>query len=220
MKRAGHLLELGAWAVAMIGAGSLSACHQPTEIVLVVDTYLSCYDIDQVNVAVTGTQTTNIDVSLAAPTTPPFPWTLGLEPGGQSGSRRQVSVVASLMGNPVVQQAAETTTFVRWRTRRCCGSCCSDLRASASPLFRRRYRHAQTCSAGTCVPLTRSPRSPPLPSWTGSALRRARRRRATASAHWRPDPHLGERMARLRQRGGDPLLLGAELRPERSATAT
>ena len=145
----------------MIGAGSLSACHQSTEIVLVVDTNLTSYDIDQVNIAVTGMQTTNIDVSLAAPNTPPFPWTLGLEPGGQSGTIA-VSVVASLMGNPVVQQAAETT-FVDGEQKMlrillldsCVGMACPGGAGD------------QTCNAGTCASDTVA--GPLLPSWSGSA---------------------------------------------------
>jgi alpha-tubulin suppressor-like RCC1 family protein len=161
MKCGRHLLELGAWAAALIGAGSLSACHQSTEIVLVVDTNLTSYDIDQVNIAVTGTQTTNIDVSLAAPTTPPFPWTLGLEPGGQAGTVA-VSVIASLTGNPVVQQAAETT-FVDGEQKMlrillldsCVGVSCPG------------GTDAQTCNAGTCA--SDAVAGPSLPSWSGSA---------------------------------------------------
>jgi alpha-tubulin suppressor-like RCC1 family protein len=145
----------------MIGAGSLSACHQATEIVLVVDTNLTSVDIDQVNIAVTGTQTTNIDVTLAAPATPPFPWTVGLEPGGQSGSVT-VSVVASSMGNPIVQQAAETT-FVDGEQKMlrillldsCVGVACSG------------GTDAQTCNAGTCA--SNAIAGPSLPSWSGSA---------------------------------------------------
>jgi alpha-tubulin suppressor-like RCC1 family protein len=154
------LLRLLAVATAIGGSASLSACHQATEIVLVVDTNLTSYDIDQVDISVTGSKTSSNTFSLAAPTTPPFPWTLGLEPSAPS-EHVEVSVVASLMGNPIVQQAADTT-FVEGEQKMlrillldsCVGVTCSGA-------------DAQTCNAGTCASEGIAGLS--LPPWGGSA---------------------------------------------------
>ena len=144
---------------AIFAAATLAACKSPTEIVLVIDTNLTKYDIDQVAISITGSMTQTKVVSVAA--APPFPWTLGLEPAGGSGAV-EVSVVASLQGNPVVQQAADTE-FVEGEEKMlrvllldtCVGIGCPSTPSS------------QTCSAGACASTEVAGSS--LPSWDGSA---------------------------------------------------
>jgi alpha-tubulin suppressor-like RCC1 family protein len=161
MKLGMSLGRLAAVVAVLVGAGALSGCHQTTEIVLVVDTNLTSYDIDQIDISVTGSQTRTININLDAPATPPFPWTLGLEPGGETG-HVAVSVVASSLGNLVVQQSADTT-FVEGEEKMlrlllldsCVGVSC----ASGTD--------TQTCSVGTCASDAIAGSS--LPAWSGSA---------------------------------------------------
>jgi alpha-tubulin suppressor-like RCC1 family protein len=141
---------------------AISACHGPTEIVLVVDTNLTLYDIDQVQIAITGSQTQTLNISVSDPGTPPFPWTLGLQPGGTTATI-EVAVVASLQGTPVVQQTADTS-FVDGAEKMlrillldsCVGARCSSTSMSAK----------ETCSVGTCVPAFVGGAS--LPPWTNA----------------------------------------------------
>ena len=161
MKLETALVRLAATVTAIAGTGSVSACRPVTEIVLVVDTNLTSYDIDQVDISVTGSQTKSFSFSLASAATPPFPWTLGLEPGSQAGGV-EVSVAASLKGTPVVQQSADTT-FVEGEQKMLrivlLDSCVGIVCASGAG--------AQTCSEGTCASDGIAGSS--LQPWTGSA---------------------------------------------------
>jgi alpha-tubulin suppressor-like RCC1 family protein len=157
--QASLLSKVATIVAAAIAATIVPACNSPTEIVLVIDTNLTKYDIDQVVISITGSMTQMKVLSVAA--APPFPWTLGLEPGGGSGAVG-VSVVASLQGNTVVQQKADTE-FVEGEERMlrillldsCVGISCPSM---SSP---------QTCTAGACASTDVSGSS--LPSWSGSA---------------------------------------------------
>jgi alpha-tubulin suppressor-like RCC1 family protein len=146
--------------VATVAMGAaVSACRSPTEIVLVIDTNLTTFDIDTVAVTITGSQTQTIDVGLTAPGAPAFPLTLGLEPAGAAGPV-EVSVVGSLQGNPVVQQEADTA-FVEGSVKllrmllldSCIGASCP-----VTPT-------AETCNAGACTSAATPGGS--LPPWTG-----------------------------------------------------
>ena len=53
---------------------SMSSCHQPTEIVLVIDTNLTTYDIDDVKISILSSQVSPIDINLTAPGAPAFPF--------------------------------------------------------------------------------------------------------------------------------------------------
>src|SRR5579863_7666829 len=144
--------------VAIVAAATVPACKSPTEIVLVIDTNLTQYDISQVAISITGSMTQTKFFSVAAE--PPFPWTLGLESNGGSGTV-EVSVAASLQGNPVVQQTVDTE-FVQgeekmlriWLLDSCVGISCP----ASNP---------QTCIAGACASTDVAGSS--LPSWNGSA---------------------------------------------------
>lgn len=180
---------------ALIAGGAVEACHIPTEIILVIDTNLTNYDVDQVSIAITGSQTKTIEISVAA--APPFPWALGLEPGGGAGAV-EVSVAASLQGSPVLQKTAQTD-FVDGEERMlrmllldaCVGVSCP---GTTSP---------QTCNAGACVSAEVSGTS--LPAWTGSVPARPK----PADSRGRTD-HLGRRVARLRQPGLDRITILAD----------
>jgi alpha-tubulin suppressor-like RCC1 family protein len=144
---------------AIVAAVTLTACGSSTEIVLVVDTNLTKYDIDQVVIDITGSQTKTIVVSVAA--APPFPWTLGLEPGPGVGAV-EVSVVASLQGRTVVQQTADTQ-FVQGEAkmlRILLLDSCVNVTCPSTP-------SAQTCNAGACASTEIAGSS--LPPWSGSA---------------------------------------------------
>ncbi len=154
------LSKIAVVVAAIIATATVPACEGPTEIVLVIDTNLTKYDIDQVAISITGSMTQTKVLSLAAE--PPFPWTLGLESNGGSGAV-EVSVAASLQGNPVVQQTADTE-FVEGEEKMlrillldsCVGIICPST--PPGPL---------TCIAGVCASTDVSGSS--LPSWNGSA---------------------------------------------------
>lgn len=144
---------------AIIAAAMVPACESPTEIVLVIDTNLTKYDVDQVAISITGSMTQTRVVSVAQ--SPPFPWTLGLLPGSGSGAV-EVSVAGSLQGDPVVQQTADTQ-FVDGQEKMlrillldsCVGVSCPSMPS------------IQTCAAGACE--SADVAGPSLPSWYGSA---------------------------------------------------
>ena len=138
---------------------SLPACHGPTEIVLVVDTNLTKYDIDEVTITIAGSQPQPlVDVKLTLPNAPTFPLTLGLEPTGASGDV-QVSVVGLFQGNPVVAQTADTT-FVEGSQKMLRILLLDSCIATSCPTT----PTLQTCNAGSCQPAAIS--SDSLPSWT------------------------------------------------------
>ena len=153
------LSKIAVVVAATIAAATVPACKSPTEIVLVIDTNLTKYDIDQVSITIAGSMTQTKVVSVAA--APPFPWTLGLEPGAGSGAV-EVSVVASLLGNPVVQQMADTE-FVEGEKRMLrilLLDACVDISCPTTP-------GPETCIAGACASTDVAGSS--LPSWDGSA---------------------------------------------------
>ena len=148
-----------AWLAACGILVSLPACHSPTEIVLVVDTNLTKYDIDEVTITVAGSQPQPvIDLKLTVPNAPTFPLTLGLEPTGASGNV-QVSVVGLFQSNPVVAQTADTT-FVEGSQKMLRILLLDSCIATACPTT----PTLQTCNAGSCQPANIS--SNLLPSWT------------------------------------------------------
>lgn len=154
----GHL-PIAAALVLLCGAG-LAACSAPTEIVLVVDTNLTRYDIDEVALTITGSQTQSIDVLLAAPGAPAFPLTLGLRPAG-AASAVKVSAVGKLGGLTVVAQEADTAFAdgQQKMLRLLLLDSCVGLTCPATPA-------AQTCNAGACMAANLPAAS--LPAWPGS----------------------------------------------------
>src|SRR5450432_133691 len=153
------LSKIAVVVAATIAAATVPACKSPTEIVLVIDTNLTKYDIDQVSITIAGSMTQTKVVSVAA--APPCPWTRGLEPGAGSGAA-EVSVVASLQGNPVVQQMADTE-FIEGEKRMLrilLLDSCVDISCPTTP-------GPETCIAGACASTDVAGSS--LPSWDGSA---------------------------------------------------
>ena len=135
----------------------LPACHSSTEIVSVVDTNLTKYDIDEVTI--TDHRLTTAAAHRPQPDRterPDVSATLGLEPTGASGNV-QVTVVGLFQSNPVVTQTA-ATTFVEGSQKM--------LRVS-SRCAQRPLRPTMPTSdrnAGSCQPANISGDS--LPSWT------------------------------------------------------
>lgn len=147
---------------ALVVVGAVSGCHNPTEIVLVVDTDLAVpSEIDSVDITITGSGQPQAvpTIDLTAPGAPAFPLTLGLSPANGSSGAVDVAVVGYLQGSPVAQQEA-STMFVGGSQRMLRMLLLGSCQGVSCP-------SAQTCGSTGCSATAISGSS--LPPWTGSA---------------------------------------------------
>lgn len=144
------------------------ACAKPTEIVVAIDTDLGVpAEMNQIQISVSGESQPSgpLSVDLTAPSTPAFPLTLGLIPGGAlspvsiSASAFSVDSVGMQPDTLIVSQQVQTS-FVEGSQRLLpilLKLACRDIVCPSD----------QTCAQGVCVPIAQSGDS--LSTWTGSA---------------------------------------------------